>query len=130
MLGIDTNILLRWLIADETAGPQAGLAQQLMVSGQEVMISPIVLAEFSWVAERSFGLGRKELVHLLTEIASGSMIIVPDRDVVLAAIEGFANGGPGFADHLIAALNSATGCSTTLTFDKTAAKSKNFTLLT
>jgi len=38
-------------------------------------------------------------------------------------------GSAGFNDHLIAALNRAAGCSTTLTIDKTAAKSPDFTLL-
>jgi predicted nucleic-acid-binding protein len=54
---------------------------------------------------------------------------VAQRDQVAAALQSFETGGAGFTDHLIAALNRSAGCSTTLTFDKSAARSPEFTLL-
>jgi predicted nucleic-acid-binding protein len=54
---------------------------------------------------------------------------IAQRDVVASALGAFEKGSAGINDHLIAALNRAAGCSTTLTIDKTAAKSPDFTLL-
>ena len=50
-----------------------------------------------------------------------------DRASVEEALIAFESGGAGFVDHFIGALNSQSGCKTTLTFDKTAPKSSHFT---
>ena len=130
VLGIDTNVLVRWLMADPTSGHQSALAAAAIDGAtEEVLISPVVLAEFSWVAERSFRLNREALCALLSRILDSNLIVIPERTVVATAIRNFGLGGPGFADHLIAAMNRSYGCTTTLTFDKTAARIPNFTLL-
>ena len=130
VLGIDTNVLVRWLMSDPTSVHQSALAAAAIDNAtEEVLISPVVLAEFSWVAERSFGLGRQALCTLLSDILDSTMIVIPARDLVKSAIKNYGAGGPGFADHLIAAMNQSYGCTTTLTFDKSAARSPHFTLL-
>ena len=130
VLGIDTNVLVRWLMSDPTAPHQSALAAAAIDNpSEEVLISPVVLAEFSWVAERSFGLDRQALSALLSGILDSALIVIPAKEVVQSAVETYRAGGPGFADHLIAAMNQSYGCTTTLTFDKSAARSPHFTLL-
>jgi len=51
------------------------------------------------------------------------------RQAAKVALDAFASGSADFADYLIAALDREAGCETTLTFDKTAAKIRGFSLL-
>ena len=131
MIGLDTNVLLRWLLNDDSDPAQTQLAAETIASELEpVWVGPIVLAELSWVMRRNFGLKRQDLVEVFQRLLDSPMFIIPDRTCVEEAVTNFSKGGPGFSDHLIAALNSSVGCRTTYTFDKIAAKTPHFTTLT
>ena len=131
MFGVDTNVLLRWLLDDPSAPGQSALARRAVEEAPEdVMVGPVVLAELSWVLETRFGFGRAPMTAIMREILAAPMVVLPSRSAVKAAIDAHEKGPPGFSDHLIAALNIAAGCATTLTLDKTAAKGPHFTLLT
>ena len=130
MIGLDTNVLLRWLLADDSNPEQSQIAEATIAdAGDDIWIGPVVLAELSWVMRRNFGLGRAELVKVLDRLLAAPRFVIADRPSVERAVANFAKGGPGFSDHLIGALNAAVGCQTTLTFDKSAAKSPHFTQL-
>ena len=131
MFGVDTNVLLRWLLDDPSAPGQSELARRAVEEApEEVMVGPVVLAELTWILETRFGFGRAPLTAMMRVILAAPMVVLPDRNAVELAVAAHEKGPPGFSDHLIATLNIAAGCATTLTFDKTAAKGPHFTLLT
>jgi AbrB family looped-hinge helix DNA binding protein len=54
---------------------------------------------------------------------------VQETAIAWAALPAFQSGEADFADHLIGAINAESGCETTFTFDKRAARSDWHTLL-
>jgi predicted nucleic-acid-binding protein len=131
VIGLDTNVVLRLMLVDDTAPHQAALVRQAVstFSGQ-VFIGPLVLAELVWVIARKLQFSRSRIADLVDKLLKTPGIEVAEAVVVAEAIQRFRKGGPGFVDHLIASMNTHAGCRTTLTFDAAASKSLGFTLLT
>jgi predicted nucleic-acid-binding protein len=127
-VGIDTNALLRWLVTlpgDEAQSRQ--VQARIGALTEEVHICLPVLVEAVWVMQRTLRLERGQVAAVLDLLLANPQLRIDDRASVAAALAGFRQGGPWFADHLIAALNRAAGCSTTLTFDRAAARLEGFT---
>lgn len=130
MIGIDTNVLIRLFVDDPSAPGQSDQARVLMASlKQPLMVAVPVIAEVVWVGRAVFRLSKATIIALISEILGSPNFVVAEHAAVQKALDAYAIHGADFSDHLIAALNRAAGCRTTLTFDKTAAKSPDFTLL-
>jgi predicted nucleic-acid-binding protein len=127
LIGIDTNVLLRWLLDDDPG--QSELAAAAFDGDEQVFLGDIVLAEASWVMARSYRLSRHAIASALRHAIALPSVAVSDRAAVDAALTAYETGGPGLSDHLIGNLNSAAGCRTTLTFDKRAGDGNLFTSL-
>ena len=129
-VGIDSNVALRWLfVFPDDEGAAAQVRTALASEEGHVHINLVVLAEINWVARKTMKLVRGEQAALIEALLDHPRLDIAARDCVAEALDAFRHGGPGFADHLIAALNRAARCRTTLTFDKTAARADGFTLL-
>jgi predicted nucleic-acid-binding protein len=128
-LGVDTNVLLRWLVAGLGDDDQARKAAEAVEGAAEIHVNLVVLAEVIWMARQSAGLDRNGQAALVRGLLDNPRVSLAERPAVSAALDAFELGGAGFVDHLIAVLNRGSGCATTLTFDKVAARSAEFTLL-
>jgi predicted nucleic-acid-binding protein len=108
---VDTNIIVRLLLADDPA--QSGIARQIIRPG--VFLSITVLLETGWLLGSFYKFSRVRLVTSLLGLLDMPEIHVADEANVRAAIQHFANGGD-FADaiHLVA----ARGTDAFITFDK------------
>ena len=131
MIGLDTNVLLRYIVRDEAA--QAKAASRLIegrCSKEEPgHVTHVVLAELAWVLGRGYGYTKAEVVKVLAAILSSAELRVQESAQAWAALRAFQAGQADFADYLIGAANAACGCSATFSFDKRAAKSGWHTLL-
>lgn len=125
MIGLDTNVLLRYIVRDDAA--QAKAASRLIegrCSKEEPgHVAQVVLAELAWVLGRGYGYTKAEVVKVLLAILSSAELRVQESATAWAALRAFQSGQADFADYLIGAVNEACGCATTCTFDKRAAKS-------
>ncbi len=130
MIGIDTNVLLRFFGADDDDPRQAHLARELVRSEAPVFVNPIVLAEFVWTLRRTYKLDRAEICARLAGILGAPEFTLLFPEATRHAFERYRSGGADFADYLISEIDQAMGCASTITFDKDAAKSPNFTKLT
>ncbi len=119
MEAIDTNVLVRYLTADDTV--QFNKAIKVIESGSPKLISPIVLAELSWVLKSVYGLNRESIVELLQLIGSNGFFMYKRPEAVKIAIEEYA-AGFDLADTLIGRLNMEDGAEATFTFVKKAGK--------
>jgi predicted nucleic-acid-binding protein len=130
MIGLDTNALVRWLLADalegEDAAQAARVGRALAARGDAAHVNPVVLVECLWVLRARFGRTRAQIADILKALLAAPQIDLGHRAAVERALERFQRGGPGFADHFIAALNGEAGCDVTLTFDRTAAAAPGF----
>ena len=131
MIGLDTNVLVRYLIGDDVR--QAELARQL-IEGQCLAANParialIVLCELVWVLGGAYRYDRELIVQALRQILVTEGFEIEQHSLAWTAWHDFARGTADYADCLIARVNEATGSSTTYTFDRKAARLAGFTLL-
>lgn len=134
MIGLDTNVLLRWLIDDprlgeDAAGQGASAARVLGGAQEKIFVNRIVLAESAWVLRRRLRLERAEVVAVVEGLLTAVGVDIEDEPIVRDALEGFRRGPGDFADHLVGAVNAANGCRTTYTFDRAASKTGYFSPL-
>ena len=135
MVGLDSNVIVRYLAQDDPK--QSALASRFierkLTAAHPGFISLVVLVETCWVLRSLFSVDEDELVSTLQDMLNTAQFHFERRDVVMAAIgqrEVSQGRKAGFADLLIAQLAKAAGCTHTVTFDKTAARSAGMRLLT
>jgi predicted nucleic-acid-binding protein len=134
VIGVDTNILLRWLVDDPAIvtgnDRQRTLAVDLIEnSGERFFINQIVLAETIWLMKRKLKRENVVIAGLVERLLQMVDVVVQDSTSVEAAVQAFRSGPGDFADHLIGAVNAAEGCRTTWTFDHAASRTPHFSLL-
>jgi predicted nucleic-acid-binding protein len=130
MLGLDTNVLLRWLIDSQDAPEQTDLVSKTILESEKTcFVNAVVLAETIWVVGQVLKQSRSMQSEIVSRLLLSYNVEVSDRHAIEQALASFQQGGGGFVDHFIGAQNRLAGCDTTLTFDKKAAKSDNFTQL-
>ena len=134
MIGLDTNVLVRYLTQDDPK--QAARATRLIDEELSVaepgFISLVVLVEMYWVLKRLYSAGGDELLAAVEDLLNMPRFHLDRQDVVAAAVQFMkaAEGSKaGFVNVLIAQLAAAQGCSSTVTFDKTAVRSAGMVLL-
>jgi predicted nucleic-acid-binding protein len=132
MIGIDTNILLRWLLYPEDGDFGSSRAEIDLVEktintkGAEFFVNSIVLAETTWILEQKLKLARVDVCDVVDRLLYSTNITVGDLAAVDEARQTYEATNIGFADCLIARINSRAGCTHTLTFDKKAGRQASF----
>lgn len=128
MIGLDTNILVRFLVKDDEEQYQQTY-KLFSQSAVTFMISYPVLVEMIWVLETRYGYDKERLVFILQEFNDSKNFYYPDRSIIEKAIADYRKSSADFADCLIGAFNKEHNCKTTYTFDKKASKLPSFTFL-
>ena len=131
MIGIDTNILVRYIVQDDEA--QAVLASRLledtMTEKTPGLVSAIVLCELVWVLRRAYGYEREQVIGVLRTLLSTAGLIVDRVDDAWRALAEYESGPADFSDYYIAQMNRTLHAETTYTLDQKAGKGNHFTLL-
>jgi predicted nucleic-acid-binding protein len=124
MIGLDTNIVVRYIVQDDPV--QSGRATRAIEAwvgeGKTLWICQITLCEVFWVLERCYKLPRSELIAVLSALLSTKQILVEHDAVAWQALADYEKSSVGFADCLIGRQNIAKGCSSTYSFDTGAIK--------
>jgi predicted nucleic-acid-binding protein len=124
MIGIDTNILARYLVQDDVR--QSELATHFIEiecsPENPAVINGVVICELVWVLESCYDYSRIVIAPVIEKILTTRQFRILQLDIIRQALYGYKNEGADFADHYIAHMNKMSGCSYTLTFDKKAAK--------
>ena len=131
MIGLDTNILVRYLTQDDPIqSPRATDAIEFRLTGENPgFISIVAMVETVWVLDRAYGLADDEIAAAIELILQADTLVVESEQEVFTAMIALKEGSGSFADALIGALGVKAGCSCTLTFDKTALRLPGFQLL-
>ena len=117
MIGLDTNVLARYYVADSggtEAQRQRQAARRLIESGQPLMVSKTVVLEFEWVMRGYYGFAQPEVASVLRHLLGLPQITIEDRDVVETALA-HGDAGIDFTDALHHA--SYRACQSVATFD-------------
>ncbi len=120
MTGIDTNILVRYLVRDDPAQTEraAAVMEGRCSADTPGFVCHVVLAELVWVLARGYGYPKPLVVSVLRRILGAAELKVEDPPQVWQALADYEQGGADFADYLIARKNRAAGCSVTFSFDR------------
>jgi predicted nucleic-acid-binding protein len=127
MIGLDTNVLLRYFLRDDVA--QAARAARELARDEHFLIDGIVLCELVWVLETGYGLSRAEIAATLESILTTAQFEIDGKDLVLAALGDFRASAADFSDCLIGRRNRAASASQTITFDRSLKGLEGFRLL-
>jgi predicted nucleic-acid-binding protein len=130
MIGLDTNVLVRYIMQDDAK--QAPLATRLVesLSAEAPGFLPLVaLVELAWVLSSAYDLDRAQLVEAFEGALRTKELVIERAEVVWKALRAFQSVNADFADCLIAHSAASAGCEKTMTFDRGAAKSAGMTLI-
>ena len=123
MIGLDTNVLVRYIMQDDAK--QSPLATRLVESltAESPGFVPLVsVVELAWVLSSAYELDRAQLVDAFEGLLRTKEIVVDRAETVWKALRVFQSGNADFAACLIERSALAAGCERTMTFDRTAAK--------
>lgn len=130
MIGIDTNVLVRYLVQDDEQ--QASAATRILERISDInpaFINNIVMCETVWVLVRAYKYKKSLIAKTLEQILSTSGIEFENAEGARKALRHYTNGKADFSDYLIAEINKENGANTTYTFDKKAACNSLFTIV-
>lgn len=130
MIGLDTNVLIRYLTHDDPT--QTAAAMRVMNSlsvDSPGFLSLIVIAELVWVLAISYRYPKKEIERVLENLLRSKELVVERADIVSQASRAFSIGRADFADYLIERCAHAAECQFTITFDQRAAMVAGMRLL-
>jgi predicted nucleic-acid-binding protein len=125
--GLDTNVLLRYLLRDDPG--QAARADRELERDERFLVDAIVLCELVWVLEAGYGLSRTAIAAALEQVLSTAQFEIEGKDTASAALDDFRRSAADFSDCLIGRRNRAAGAAHTVTFDRSLRALPAFRLL-
>lgn len=130
MIGLDTNVLVRYLAQDDPvqSARAAEIIERRLSDENPGFISVVAMVETVWVLGRAYELSDEDIVAAVKRTLQADVLVVESEHEVFAAMIALEEGSGSFADALIGALGAAAGCSATLTFDRKALRLPDFEL--
>ena len=130
MKGLDTNVLVRYIMQDDPRqSAKAARLIESLSSDQPGFVSLVSIVELYWVLTSCYQLTNHQVHQALDVLLRTKQIVVDRADQVLRALRVFGDGKADFADCLIERTGAAAGCDETMTFDTSAAKHGGMTLI-
>lgn len=124
MIGLDTNVILRYLLQDDAE--QARRANQIfereLSEENPGFLNLATVLEIAWVLRSLLKQNSAQIAIHLENLLGADTLEVQNEQQVFEAAFALKRGTGEFEDALIGALNVWAGCSSTLTFDRKAAR--------
>jgi len=120
MIGIDTNVLVRYLTQDDPVqSPRATrLIEGQLTERDPGYVTTVVLVETVWVLRRGYRFTTAEVASAIERLLQADILVVERDQEEFLALTALRNGIASFPDALIAALCRSAGCSRVATFDQ------------
>ena len=130
MIGLDTNVVVRYLTHDDAAQTVAAVSVMDALSSEAPgFLSLIVIVELVWVLEVSYRFKKNEIEQVLGTLLRSKELVIERAEVVLQALRKFSASHADFSDCLIERCGHAAECQFTVTFDRNAAAGAGMRLL-
>jgi predicted nucleic-acid-binding protein len=130
MIGLDTNVLVRYLVQDDA--PQSAKATQIfeqrLTEEEPGFISLVTMVETVWVLDRVYRFSSQQITAAIERMLEADTLIIQNEQEVFTAMVMLRLGRGSFSDALIGALGAWAGCACTLTFDRKLARIPGFNL--
>jgi predicted nucleic-acid-binding protein len=130
VIGLDTNILVRYLAQDDpTQSPAAtAIIERRLTEQNPGFVSIVAMVETVWVLARAYRFTTQEIAAAVERMLQADTFVVENEQEVFTAMIALGEGHGSFADAIIAGLGAKAGCSYTLTFDQKALRLPGFKL--
>ena len=131
MIGLDTNILLRYLTQDDPvqSAKAAEILERRLTEKNPGFVSVVAMVETVWVLDRAYFLTAQEIATAIERLLQVEVLAIENEQEVFTAMVALKQGRGSFADALIAELGARVGCTRTLTFDRKATRLPGFELV-
>jgi predicted nucleic-acid-binding protein len=128
MIGLDTNILVRYLTQDDPiqSAKAAEILERRLTVKNPGFVSVVAMVETVWVLDRAYFLRALEIASAIERLLQVEVLTIENEQEVFTAMVALKQGRGSFADALIAELGARVGCVRTLTFDRRAAHLPGF----
>ena len=131
MIGLDTNVIVRYLAQDDAR--QAAIATRLIEGSLSAeargFVSIITLAEVVWVMTSNYRAARTAVADIVEGLLTAPQLAIEKADVIWRALRAFRESKADFSDAMIVELGRDAGCAKTGTFDRHAAAHPGFEAL-
>jgi predicted nucleic-acid-binding protein len=128
MIGIDTNVMIRYIVQDDPQ--QAAVATKLIEETCSLenpgYINCIVLCEIVWVLRRNYKLDKTGICQVIEQIMRTDKLTVEAIQLVWRALEEYKDSKADFADCLLGQKNLHAGCQYTATLDDAASEIQGY----
>ena len=131
MKGIDTNILIRFLVGDDEVQAKKvyTIFKKAELNKTELFVPLLVMVELIWVLESIYEITRTDILDAINELLLMPILNFEHQ----SALQQFSISGRGskydLSDLLIAHSAREQGCESVITFDKKASKFDLFELV-
>jgi len=124
MIGLDTNILMRFLAQDDPVQSRRAteIITQQLSEEEPGFVSLVTILEVYSVLKSVFKRSREDLASDIEKVLSADTLEIQNEQEVYNAVLALKTGTGSFEDALVGSLGIWRGCSTTLTFDEDAAR--------
>lgn len=131
MIGIDTNVLVRFLVRDDEAQFEKArrLIRREVGAREDVFVSLMVLMETEWVLRSRYSLQKTQIMGAISGLLDATEVRLEDEPAIEETLFIWKDSAADFADCLIGAHNRRLGCRATATFDENAVKLAAFVAL-
>ena len=122
MIGLDTNVLVRYLTQDDPVqSAEVDAVIEQLSTEQPGVISHIILCELVWVLSRAYEYSREQVAEVIHAVLTCKEFLVERVDLAELAFLDYQQGNADFSDYLLARRHQQMGAEYTVTFDRKAA---------
>ncbi len=131
MIGLDTNVLVRYLTQDDPAqfARAAAFIDAASEREEQFLINAPVLCELVWVLATVYEYSREEIGQALEQIFTTAQFEIERLDEARQALGDFRSSKADFSDALIGRINRSLGAKHTVTFDRDLKSVETFRLV-
>jgi predicted nucleic-acid-binding protein len=131
MIGLDTNVLVRYLMQDDPAqfARAAAFIDAASEREEQFLINTPVLCELVWVLATVYDYSREEIAQALEQIFTTAQFEIERLDEARQALGDFRSSKADYSDALIGRINRSLGAKHTVTFDRDLKAVETFRLL-
>ena len=120
MIGLDTNILVRYFVSDDPSQFRQAedFIRRSINRGIPLYVDDVVLCELVWVLRSSYKLGREMIASIVEDVLKNNRFSFDNVELLLTALDDYVAGRGDFADYVIGRRDERAGCEVTATFDR------------
>ena len=130
MIGLDTNVLVRYITQDD---PRQSLRATKLIDSlsaeNQGFIAAVSVVELVWVLQGCYDATKSQVVSVLEKLLRAKEMTVENAEIVWQALHAYARSNADFSDCLLERSGANAKCVHTVTLDSKAAKSAGMVLL-